>query len=184
MTPSRRLGRGSSNADLPTLESSPARQGRRPGPCGTILRTAEQRPRDRYGLETIVCWPRPWLLLPGTARTELSAARHEVDIRAEVWLWAILWSCWAVYAWWAPLVGITVAILTYRSLCDSAALSGDLVVAAYDVYRTELYRALSWPLPVTPSEEFAAGDGLSRYLVRGIVPSAATFDRANAAASS
>ena len=150
---------------------------RMPTRLGNVLRAAEQRPRERYGLDAIVCWSRLWLLLPETARTELSAARGQLDTRAGVWLWAVLFSCWGVFVWWAPLVGVVLAAAVYRSLADSAAVYGDLVVAAYDVYRGELYRALHWPLPIAPADEPAAGLALSRYLARGIAPPAAVFDR-------
>jgi hypothetical protein len=156
---------------------------RMPTRLGNVLRAAEQRPLERYGLDTIVCWSRLWLLLPDTARTELSSARGQIDIRAEVWVWAVLFSCWGVFVWWTPLVGLAVALAVYRSLTDSAVVYGDLVVATYDVYRVDLYRALDWPLPITPADEPAAGLALSRYLARGIAPPAAVFDRREATAS-
>jgi hypothetical protein len=150
---------------------------RMPTRLGNILRAAEQRPRDRYGLEAVACWPRLWLVLPDTARTEVSTARHELDVRAELWLWAILFSTWAVYTWWAPLIAVTVAAAVYRSLCERAVIYGDLFVATYDLYRVELYRALAWPLPDAPQHEAAAGAALSRYLVRGAVPQGSKFER-------
>jgi hypothetical protein len=157
------------------------RELRMPTRLGNVLRAAEQRPRERYGLDAIVCWPRLWLLLPETARTELSAARRQIDLRAEVWLWAVLFSSWAIFVWWAPLVSVAVAAPVYRSLADSAVVYGDLVVATYDMYRGELYRAADWPRPVTPAEELAAGLWLSRYLARGIPPVGVAFDRPEAA---
>lgn len=159
---------------------TPARpETRMPTTLGNILRAAEQRPHDRYGLEAVACWPRLWLVLPDTTRTELSTARQELDVRAELWLWAILFSAWAVYTWWAPLIAVAIAAGVYRSLCERAVIYGDLLVATYDLYRSELYRALAWPLPETPQNEVATGSALSRYLVRGVAPQGSKFKRSS-----
>jgi hypothetical protein len=46
---------------------------------GDILRAAEFRPRDKYGLDTTVCWYPLWLLLPAEVKQEISQARLELD---------------------------------------------------------------------------------------------------------
>jgi hypothetical protein len=45
-----------------------------PTQLGNILRAAERRPLEKYGLETVICFPRLWLLLPAEVKTELSEA--------------------------------------------------------------------------------------------------------------
>src|SRR5262249_34312036 len=50
-------------------ESTPTR--RMPTALGNILRAAESWPAHKYGLDPAKCWPRLWLLLPETSRSEL-----------------------------------------------------------------------------------------------------------------
>lgn len=157
--------------------AAPARQElRMPTRLGNVLRVAELRPRERYGLDAIVCWPRLWLAMPEDARAAIAAARQAMDVRAEVWVWAVLFCAWGAFRWWAPLIGIAVAAGAYRSLTGAAAGYGDLVVASYDVYRGDLYRALGWPQPTVPAEEPALGQALTRYLERGVAPAELVLD--------
>jgi hypothetical protein len=61
-----------------------------PTRLGNILRTAEQRPLEKYGLDAIVCWSRLWLLLPETARKDVQEARADLNTAVRVWLWSLL----------------------------------------------------------------------------------------------
>lgn len=67
-----------------------------PTELGDILRTAETRPRHRYGLDPVLLWPHLWLLLPETARTELTAMRVRLDRAAQLWLWGVLFFIWSL----------------------------------------------------------------------------------------
>jgi len=44
-----------------------------------VLRAAEDRPRDRYGLDPVVCWPHLWLTLEKETQQELASSRKELD---------------------------------------------------------------------------------------------------------
>jgi hypothetical protein len=62
---------------LSTLESRPRRipattELTMPTRLGNLLRTAEARPREHYGLDVVVCWPYLWPLLDETSREEVS----------------------------------------------------------------------------------------------------------------
>jgi hypothetical protein len=154
---------------------------RMPTKLGNVLRAAEARPGDRYGLDSIVCWPRLWLVLPESARKEVTDSRKVLNVRAEIWLWAALFLVWTVFAWWAPVVGVVVAFAAYRSMISAAAVYGDLVVSCYDLHRSELYKALRWPLPERPGEEQAEGRKMTQYLSRGTVSPATVFAAASEA---
>jgi len=137
-----------------------------PTRVGNLLRAAEEYPQVRYGLAAGVCWPRLWLLLPKEVREELGSARGRLDEAARLFAWGLLFVVWGVWAWWAVLVGVVVALLAYRGMVTAALIYGELVRAAFDLYRFALYEALKWPLPER-AEEAAAGRRLTEYLHRG-----------------
>jgi hypothetical protein len=150
-----------------------------PTRLGDILRAAEDRPRQRYGLDPIICWPRLWLLLPDGARTDLGSARESLNQAGRAWLWGVLFISFSFWAWWAAPVGIAVAIVVYYGWMLSAADTyGALLEAAFDVHRTKLYEELRWPLPNKPACEPAQGEALTKYLWRGLAPRGFQFEGA------
>ncbi len=142
---------------------------RMPTRLGNLLRAAESRPRHRYGLEAVVCWPHLWLVLPDHVRAEVAAARGRLDEHARVWLWGLLISVWTVFTWWALPVALVAMTVGYRLTVSSAATYGQLVQAAYDLHRRALYEALDRERPDDADSEVAAGAELSRFLQRGPV---------------
>lgn len=144
-----------------------------PTRIGNILRAAETRPRDRYGLDPIIVWPRLWLVLPDTARTEVAAARTAMDATVAATIWALLFCLATPLAWWAAPVGLTVAAVTSLWWTPARAITyGELMESCFDLYRTDLYKHLRQPAPTSPITETAAGEALTNYLWRG--PSDAT----------
>lgn len=141
-----------------------------PTRLGNLLRAAEEYPRLRYGLEMYIVWPRLWLLLPETTRDELSAAREALDASARRMVWSILCAAWVMFVWWAPLAAIAMAVFSYWSMLADAGVYGELLRAAYDLHRGELYKALRWELPLDPEKEIAQGQALTEYLQRGNAP--------------
>ena len=146
---------------------APASTGQRmPTRLGNILRAAELRPADKYGLDTLICWPRLWMILPENVRKDLIDARDTLDTGAQVFLWSLLFLIWTVWTWWA-LVSLLTTFLAYRWILNGAEIYGSLLEAAFDLYRTSLYKSLRWPLPKNPAEEKILGKQLTAYLWRG-----------------
>jgi hypothetical protein len=139
-----------------------------PTPVGNILRAAERRPVDKYGLDTVAVWPRLWLLLPDLTRQELLSARAGLGNVATAAIWGILYCALAFITPLTIPVGLaafTVAVTLV--LPGRAQALGDLIEAAYDLHRVALYRQLRWPLPASPGQERASGEELTSYLWRG-----------------
>jgi hypothetical protein len=160
-----RLARG-----LAYLRASP-REDRygMPTRLGDILRAAELRPADKYGLDAVVCWYRLWVLLPEEIRTEIGGTRLELDRAVRIWLWGALFLLWAPWLWWVAVpIGILVPLLAYGfSMLSAATLFGDLTETAFDLHRMELYDALHLPRPTSPAYEREQGARLSQILWRG-----------------
>jgi hypothetical protein len=140
-----------------------------PTKVGNILRCAESRPVDKYGLDAVRCWPHLWLTLPDTARQELGATRAALDGAAAACVWGVASLVWSP---WSPLIGLgglTVALVAVQFwVPQRAAVFADLVESAFDLYRRNLYNALRWPLPEDPADERRQGRLLTEYLWRGL----------------
>ncbi len=136
-----------------------------PTRLGNLLRVAETRPSDKYGLDAVTCWSRLWLVLPESVQKDLTEARAELNLGAQVWLWSLLFLIWGILAWWAIPVGLLAALLTYRWMLDAAANYGELIEAAFDIYRFELYKSLHWPLPTDSDDERQKGLEITQYLL-------------------
>ncbi len=140
---------------------------RLPTMLGNILRTAELRPMEKYGLDAFICFPRLWLVMPKEAKDELSNARKSLDNTTHIWIWSFLFMFWGILALWAVPVGLVLTVLAYRWMLRSADIYGQLVESVFDVYRPLLYQYLRWPLPENPAEEHDQGEKLTAYLWRG-----------------
>jgi len=139
-----------------------------PTPIGNILRAAERRPFDKYGLDAVVVWPRLWSALPETLRSDLLAARASLDQAAIVGVWGVLFCAFAPFTFWAIPIGLAVAATAVIAVVPGRAQAfGELMEAAYDQYRTTLYTQLRWPLPANPHQERIEGHRLTSYLWRG-----------------
>ncbi|GAA2412837.1 hypothetical protein GCM10010378_65870 [Streptomyces viridochromogenes] len=140
---------------------------RRPTRLGNTLRAAESRPRARYGLDPVVCWPRLWLLLPDTARQEATAAYTSLLVTVQVFVCGLLSTVWTVWSWWALPAGLLVAVAAHLRMYYAAMTLGDVFEACFDVHRRLLYQAVCWPLPKNPMDERTEGPRLTTYLSTG-----------------
>jgi hypothetical protein len=140
---------------------------RMPTALGNVLRAAELRPQEKYGLESTVCYPRLWLVLPEGTKKDLAQARSAIDTAARACCWSVIFMIWSVWIWWAAPVGLAGAWVAYRWTLEAAGVYASLLDSAFDIHRNALYAALRWPLPATPAEEHASGQELTTYLWRG-----------------
>ncbi len=139
-----------------------------PTSIGNILRAAESRPRSRYGLDSIIVWPRLWLVLPESSRQEVAAARQSLDTSVAAVSWGVLFLVFIPWTILALPAGLAVALVAWRFWVPARAeVYGDLVVSAFDMHRTALYQQLRWPLPISPQLEPAQGKLITAYLQVG-----------------
>jgi hypothetical protein len=142
---------------------------------GNLLRASEDYPRVRYGLDAMVCWPRLYPLLPDILRQSIDAARGKLNESARLLTWSILFLVWLVWSWWWALLSLPVAWIAYRGMVSAAGVYGDLLRAAFDLHRFDLYKSLHWDLPLKPEKEESHGKALTLYLFRGIAPQGQIF---------
>jgi hypothetical protein len=157
-----RLGR-----DVAFLATTPDAPLVMPTRLGDILRTAERRPNEKYGIEGVTSWAALTMVMPTEARAEVAQARTALDTAARSWLWGALVIVWSPLTPWAAAVGIAVSLLVYRfGVLPRAVIFGTLLVTAFDLYRMSLYDALHLPRPRSPIDERSvAGPRLTRALL-------------------
>jgi hypothetical protein len=142
-----------------------------PTRLGNLLRAAEDRPRHRYGIDPVVCWPHLWLVLGDGERSELTSARASLQTATCSFLWGLALLLYVPLAWWMLLVSpVVCAVSYYGAALASARTYGDLLVAATDLHRFDLYAAVRWPPPTDPSQDVASGRALTAFLRRGVAP--------------
>ncbi|GAB4085956.1 hypothetical protein GCM10028784_25860 [Myceligenerans cantabricum] len=143
---------------------------RMPTGVGDVLRAMEARPRHRYGLDAVICFPHLWSVLPEHVRADLAGARRQVDDATRLICWSILFSVWMPLAWWALIPAALGALVGYRSALASAQELSTLVQSAFDLYRGLLYDAVGAERPKSHKAELAAGTALTAWFERGYDP--------------
>jgi len=151
-----------------------------PTRLGNLLRSAEDRPAVRYGLDAAKCWPQLWLCLPDPVKNDIAAARTDLDSAVTALLWSLLFVLWSFFSLWAIPIAILSGALSYFRLTVRAETYADLVSAAFDVHRATLYSTLRLPMPATAADERDAGQILTEYLWRGSDSPKTTFTEAQA----
>jgi hypothetical protein len=176
-TPRERAALGRLDAHLRHRPTDPARS--MPTTLGDVLRTAEDYPRERYGLDPVILWPRLYPQLSDTLREALGAAQAQLDLALRLTtltlLHGLIWSAvaalsgaWLVLTWTLP--ALPLAWLLWRSAHPAAMSYAGLFRSAFDLHRTAVYDALRWPRPPSPAEEVDAGRRLTMYLTDHVQP--------------
>jgi hypothetical protein len=140
---------------------------RRATNLGDTLKAAESWPRDKYGLDTAVVWPRLWLVLSDGTKQDITTARGQLDQAVVVWIWGLLLVVWVIFTWWALLAAALVILYAYWRSVRVAETYGDLVEAAFDLYRNDLYKQLRVKLPTGSTSETDTGTRVTAFLWRG-----------------
>jgi len=146
-----------------------------PTAFGNILRAREQSPERKYGLDAMICWPRLWFLLPENVRSDLEGARISLDRLVELWFWGLLFLVWAIITPWAIALSLIWMFFAYSIALQSAKVYGELLEAAFDLYRLLLYDASNWARPTNIEKEKEFGKQLTEFLWRGTPPKLLVF---------
>lgn len=129
-----------------------------PTQLGNILKNSELYADKRYGLNSVLIWPRLYGLLPERSIALIAEARSTLDFML------VISSMGAVFAivsgtyllivradWWLFLLcfwgGMIVAQTAYRGAIGSALLFAQQLKAALDLYRNDLLGQTGIPLP-------------------------------------
>ncbi|MET9064332.1 hypothetical protein [Streptosporangium sandarakinum] len=112
---------------------------------GDRLYAMDRRVHDAYDLDLTGAWPRLWLVIPDTARAELTAARDAHAAAARLAGWAVLYLSVAAVWWPAVLVATVVGATAWARARATTASLADLVEASVDLYGRDLAVQLGLP---------------------------------------
>lgn len=142
----------------------PAERDLMPTALGNVLKAAEEYPRQAYGIDALVAWPRLSLLLPNSLLQSGAAAFDSMRFLLLICLLSSLFALLAgIYTaaaaagavlYLAVLIGgLVLARASYRAATEAAVEYGLHVRAAFDLHRNDLLDQLRQPLPTTAREE-------------------------------
>jgi hypothetical protein len=151
-----------------------------PTRLGNLYKAAELYPYDRYGMDTVIIWPRLREVLPDKIIERLQEVKTGVDFLLLFSILSIIFSLMAVpYLWargaqpWLVLTcasGLPLGWLSYRAALSPAQAYTELLKVAFDLHRKALLKALGLRAPATLSQEKALWRDISHFIFRGIEP--------------
>jgi hypothetical protein len=157
---------------LPTRYPS-ATENLLPTRLGNALRAAEDRAGQRYGLDTILTWPRLLPHLKSPLAEAVNDLRDQLDTAARICVILLLATLasallLAPHGWWL-LVPASTAFLSwvaYHAAVRAAVAYGAQLQVAFDLGRFDMLRGLHLPLPANPELERAYNGQLTAYFER------------------
>jgi hypothetical protein len=152
-----------------------------PTQLGNVLRAGETRAGGRYGLLTVVAWPRLYPLLPTSTAAIVDDQRDQLDLAARFCAFCLLGAAvslglLATHGTWlvVPAAALVLAWICYRAAIAAALQYAVGLETAFDLHRVELLRALHLRLPADYDSELKTNEALSTFLLQG--PSFARLD--------
>jgi hypothetical protein len=143
---------------------------------GNVFAATEDSAGAVYGLDSVVAWPRLYLLLGDQVRSVVDDLRDGMDAAVRL---AATGAATAVVtvgllAWHSglftllALVPLAVAVLAYLGAVRAAIAYGEAVHVVFDLYRFDLLTALHMEIPAKPGKELAGNIALSDFLRQGV----------------
>jgi hypothetical protein len=130
---------------------------------GDRMHAVEQIARNRHGLDLAFAWPRLWLVLPDTTRTEITAAHATFAAAVATGTWAWPYLLLSVLWWPAAVVALGIGVTGWARARAAITDLGALSEAAIDLHGRALAIALgtgdpdaTGPLTIAEGEQLTA----------------------------
>lgn len=154
-------------AEQALLERFPAEERLLPTALGNVLRAAEDRSGVRYGIESVLIWPRLYAVLPERHMQTLEDETTQLDQSARL---CVTWCLSALVTFailladvddvvahraWFAIVAVLAGAgwISYRGATESALALGQDIEVTLDLYRQLVLEAVRFPEPHRLSEE-------------------------------
>jgi len=140
----------------------------RPTWMGDRIQAVERVSFDRYGLDLTFGWPRLWLVLPDTVRTEITAANSSFVDAVAVGAWTAPYVVLACL-WWPAAVGaVAVGVTGWARGRSAIADLGAMSEAAVDLHGRSLAKALGvGQIDATAPLTLAEGNAITNIVRKG-----------------
>jgi len=142
---------------------------------GNVLRAAEDKGEARYGLDTVVIWPRLYHVLPKGLQQSLADQRNQLDTAARLCVAFILAATASAallypHGWWnlAEIIALALAWMSYRSAIAAALAYGESIQVAIDLHRFDMLKAMHLPAPADRDAELKSNRLLCDFLRQGV----------------
>jgi hypothetical protein len=141
---------------------------------GNVLRRAETSAGERYGLATVLSYPRLYQHLSQRLEGEINNQVRLLDASAAfVLVFAVagvisMPIIWRPDAWLLlPITFLLAALVAYRGALRAARLYAELLHTAYDLHRFDMIKSMHRRLPETPGQEDTDNKELTAFLFQG-----------------
>ena len=138
---------------------------------GNVLRRAETTAGERFGLDTVLSYPRLYPFLGQRIHDGLAIQFNLLDSAAAftIVFWALsVFTIPTAFlgSWWflVPVALLMAGTLAYAGAIATAREHGSLLSTAYDLYRFDMLAGLRLALPQSPEEERSTNEQLSKFL--------------------
>jgi hypothetical protein len=145
-----------------------------PTRLGNVLRAAEDRAGQRYGLQTVTVWPLLYPSVSASLAEALDGLRDQLDVAVRLCVVLLVaavvsGAMLATDGWWlgVPAAAVLLAWLAYRSAIRTAAAYGEAMGWAFDLHRFDMLKALHLPLPPDMAQEEEFNEQLSAFFATG-----------------
>lgn len=136
-------------------------------PCwlGDRIAAADRRVLSRYGLDLASAWPRLWLVVPDTTRTEVASAQAATRDAARLTGWAVGYLLLGVIWWPSAVIGALTAVAAWRRTRVAGDTLAELIESTVDVHG----RALAQSLGIACEDPLTAevGEKITELLRKG-----------------
>lgn len=132
---------------------------------GDRFKVMSSRVHEAYGLDLASLWPRLWLVVPESVRTELGAAQDAYTACGRLAGWGTLYLVLGLRWWPALLIGAVTCCVAWQRARNSTEGLAQLVEAAVDLHLRDLAERLGIDTRGRLSREF--GPAITGLLPKG-----------------
>ncbi|KUN57213.1 hypothetical protein AQJ46_48450 [Streptomyces canus] len=118
----------------------------RPTWSGDRIHASAVRMQRDYNLDLAVLWPHLWLVLPETARNEITLARQALTRATTLSAWGVLYLPLVALWWPAGVIAVVLALISWRRTRSAADIYATLLEAAARLHTRDVAEHLGLAL--------------------------------------